>query len=137
MTIKKSGMLKVGVFSDKAPFGYVDKNGKNQGYDIYFAEKLAKDLGAKIEFTIVDPASRVEFVDSGKVDIILANFTKIPERAGKVDFVLPYVQVALGVVSAEGAPIKTVADLNDKTLIVAKGTTAESYFTKHHPEVSC
>jgi polar amino acid transport system substrate-binding protein len=44
-------------------------------------------------------------------------------------------QVALGVVSAEKAPIKTVEELNGKTLIVAKGTTAETYFTKHHPEV--
>ncbi|MDR1447790.1 MAG: transporter substrate-binding domain-containing protein [Candidatus Ancillula sp.] len=133
--IKKSGTLKVGVFSDKAPFGYVDKDGKNQGYDIYFAQRLAKDLGVKIEFTITDPASRVEFVDSGKVDIILANFTKTPERVEKVDFALPYMQVALGVVSSEKAPVKTLADLSGKTLIVAKGTTAETYFTKNHPEV--
>ncbi|MDR2082176.1 MAG: transporter substrate-binding domain-containing protein [Candidatus Ancillula trichonymphae] len=133
--IKKSGTLKAEVFSDKAPFGYVDKNGKNQGYDIYFAEKLAKDLCTKIEFTIIDPASRVKFVDSGKVDIILANFIKTPERAEKADFVFPCMQVALGVASAEGTPIKTAADLNGKTLIIAKGTTAESYFTKHHLEV--
>ncbi len=43
--IKKSGKIKIAVFSDKAPFGYVDKDGKYQGYDVYFAEQLAKDLG--------------------------------------------------------------------------------------------
>ena len=52
--IKKSGELKVAVFSDKAPFGYIDKEGKNAGYDVYFAERLGKDLGVKVKYTSVD-----------------------------------------------------------------------------------
>ena len=59
--IKQSGVVKIGVFSDKAPFGYVDENGKYQGYDVYFAQRIAKDLGVKVEFTALDPASRVEY----------------------------------------------------------------------------
>lgn len=55
--IKKSGELKVAVFSDKAPFGYIDKEGKNAGYDVYFAERLGKDLGVKVKYTSVDPAA--------------------------------------------------------------------------------
>ena len=43
--IKSSGKVVIGVFSDKAPFGYVDENGAYQGYDVYFAERIAKDLG--------------------------------------------------------------------------------------------
>lgn len=42
--IKESGTIKVGVFSDKNPFGYVDENGEYQGYDVYFARRLAEDL---------------------------------------------------------------------------------------------
>ncbi len=42
--IKKRGTIKIGVFSDKAPFGYVDSNGKNQGFDVYIAKRFAKDL---------------------------------------------------------------------------------------------
>ena len=34
--IKKSGTIKIAVFSDKKPFGYVDEYGKYQGYDVYF-----------------------------------------------------------------------------------------------------
>ena len=48
--IKESGTIKIGVFSDKNPFGYVDENGEYQGYDIYFAERLAKDLGVEVEY---------------------------------------------------------------------------------------
>ena len=133
--IKKSGEIKIAVFSDKAPFGYVDKDGKNAGYDVVFAERLAKDLGVKVKYTSVDPAARVDVLTSNKVDITLANFTVTDERKEKVDFAKPYMKVALGVVSPENAEITDVSQLKGKTLIIAKGTTAESYFEKNHPEV--
>ena len=133
--IKESGKIVIGVFSDKNPFGYVDANGDYQGYDVYFAERLAKDLGVDIEYVSTEPASRVEYLETGKVDIILANFTVTKERAESVDFALPYMKVALGIVSPDDALITAPEDLNGKTLIVAKGTTAETYFTEKYPEV--
>ena len=133
--IKESGELVVGVFSDKKPFGYVDENGEYQGYDVYFARRLAEDLGTELKLVSVDAPNRVEYLTSAKVDIILANFTVTPERAEVVDFALPYMKVALGVVSPDGALITDVAQLDGKTLIVSKGTTAETYFTENHPEV--
>ncbi len=133
--IKKSKVLKVAVFSDKKPFGYVDEYGKYQGYDIYFAERIAKDLGVKIKYVPVEAAARVEVLETGKVDITLANFTVTPARAEKVDFALQYMKCALGVVSNEKDLIRKPADLNGKTLIVSKGTTAEAYFTENFPEV--
>ena len=133
--IKKSGELIIGVFSDKAPFDYVDKTGAYKGYDVYFGDRLAKDLGVKVKYISLEPANRVEYARTGKVDIVLANFTVTPERAEKVDFAKPYMKVALGVVSPEKALITSVDELKGKTLIVAKGTTAETYFTKNHPDV--
>lgn len=134
--IKKSGKIVIGVFSDKAPFGYVDENGEYQGYDIYFAERIAKDLGVKAEYISTDPASRVEYAATGKADLILANFTVTEERAEQVDFALPYMKVKLGVVSPDNALVTDVEQLNGKTLIVVKGTTAETYFEKNYPDVT-
>ncbi len=135
--IKESGTVKIGVFSDKAPFGYVDENGNYAGYDVYFAERIGQDLGTKVEYVSLDPANRVEFAETGKVDIVLANFTVTPERAEKVDFALPYMKVQLGIVSSEKDPINDVSDLEGtgKELIIAKGTTAETYFESNHPDV--
>lgn len=134
--IKQSGKIIIGVFSDKAPFGYVDENGEYQGYDVYFAQRIAKDLGVEAEFVSTDPASRVEYAATGKVDLILANFTVTEERAKQVDFALPYMKVMLGVVSPDSAVVTSVEDLAGKTLIVVKGTTAETYFEKNHPDVT-
>ena len=133
--IKESGTIKIGVFSDKNPFGYVDENGEYQGYDIYFAERLAKDLGVEVEYVPTEAANRVEYLESGKVDVILANFTVTEERAQSVDFALPYMKVALGVVSPDDALITSPDELKGKTLIVTKGTTAETYFTENYPDV--
>lgn len=137
--IKADGTIKIGVFSDKNPFGYVDENGEVQGYDVYFAKRIAKDLlGSEdaVEFVYVEAASRVEYLQSAKVDITLANFTVTDERAEKVDFALPYMKVALGVVSPEDALITDVDQLKGKTLIVVKGTTAETYFSENYPDIN-
>ncbi|KYZ74924.1 ABC transporter substrate-binding protein [Anaerosporomusa subterranea] len=136
--IKKRGTVKIGIFGDKPPFGFVDANGKNQGYDVYIAKRFAKDLlgdESKVEFVLLEPASRVEYLQTNKVDIILANFTVTEERKQKVDFANPYMKVSLGIVSPTNAPITSVDQLKGKKLIVIKGTTAETYFTKNHPDV--
>ncbi|CAD7287286.1 cysteine ABC transporter substrate-binding protein [Campylobacter suis] len=136
--IKEQGFVRIGVFSDKPPFGYVNKDGKNQGYDIYFAKRIAKDLLGdenKVKFELVEAASRAEVLVANKVDITLANFTKTPERSKVVDFALPYMKVSLGLVSPEGELITDIAQLKGKKLIVNKGTTADAYFTKNHPEI--
>lgn len=136
--IKQRGTIRIGVFSDKPPFGFVDANGKNQGFDVFLAKRFAKDLlgdESKVEFVLVEAASRVEFLQANKVDIIMANFTVTDERKQKVDFANPYMKVALGVVSPSGEPITSVDQLKGKKLIVNKGTTAETYFAKNYPDI--
>ena len=134
--IKSSGTINIGVFSDKNPFGYVDENGEYQGYDVYFARRIAEDLGVELNFVSTEAANRVEYLETGKVDIILANFTVTPERAEKVDFALPYMNVALGVVSPDSRVITDLSELTaDDQVIVISGTTAEDYLIKNNPEI--
>ena len=134
--IKESGTINIGVFSDKNPFGYVDENGEYQGYDVYFARRLGEDLGVEINFVSTEAANRIEYLQTGKVDVILANFTVTPERAEEVDFALPYMNVALGVISPESNVIATLDNWNaDDQMIVISGTTAETYLTKEYPNI--
>ncbi len=135
--IKQRGVLKVGVFSDKPPFGSVDSKGQYQGYDVIIAKRMALDLLGdenKIEFIPVEASARVEFLKANKVDIIMANFTRTKEREKVVTFAKPYMKVALGVISKDGV-IKNIEELKDKELIVNKGTTADFYFTKNYPNI--
>lgn len=134
--IKQSGTINIGVFSDKNPFGYVDENGEYQGYDVYFANRIGEDLGVDVNFVSTEAASRIEYLQTGKVDIILANFTVTKERAEEVDFALPYMNVALGIVSPESAPVTDIDNWNaDDEMIVISGTTAETYLTANYPDI--
>ena len=134
--IKESGTINIGVFSDKSPFGYVDENGEYAGYDVYFAERIGEDLGVEINYVSTEAANRIEYLQTGKVDIILANFTVTEERAEEVDFALPYMNVALGVVSPDDAVIERLDDIGaDDQVIVISGTTAETYLTKNYPDI--
>ncbi|MBI0110373.1 transporter substrate-binding domain-containing protein [Lactobacillus sp. W8093] len=128
--IKKRGVLRVAVFGDLPPYGWVDEHGNRVGYDVRLARQMAKDMGVKVKFTQVNANNRVDTLNSNKADIILANFTVTPERKQVVDFAKPYMKVSVGVVSPKNSPITSASQLKGKNLIVNKGTTAENYFTK-------
>lgn len=65
----------------------------------------------------------------------MANFTVTDERKQKVDFANPYMKVSLGIASPDNAKITSVDQLKGKKVIVAKGTTAETFMTKNYPDV--
>lgn len=128
--IKRRGYIRVAVFGDLPPYGWVNDQGKRVGYDVYLARRIAKDLNVKIRFIQVNANNRVDTLNSNKADIVLANFTATPERKDVVDFAKPYMKVSVGVISPKNAPINSAQELKGKKLIVTKGTTAENYFAK-------
>ncbi|MDP4145515.1 MAG: transporter substrate-binding domain-containing protein [Bacillota bacterium] len=136
--IKKAGTIKIGILSDDAPFCYQDSDGSYKGYDVELGKRIAKELlgsEKKVTWVSMNPADRIQYLQTNKVDLMLADFTVTDERAKSVDFTLPYEKVSIGVVSSEKAPVKSVDDLKGKTLAVNTGTTADAYFTKNSPDV--
>ena len=136
--IKQNDVIRVAVFADNPPFGYVDSEGKNQGFDIAVAKHVAKDLLGdenKIEYVVTEASNRVEFLKSNKVDVVFASFSVTPERIEVVDFAEPYLKASLGIASPKKNPINSVKDLENKTLIVNKGSSSDSYFSKNYPKI--
>lgn len=136
-SIKERDKLIVGVFSDKPPFGFVNEQGEYVGFDTDIAKRFAKDLlgdEKKVEFVVVEPASRIPFLQSDKVDLILANMTVTPERAEAVDFTNPNLRVAVQAIVREESGIEKLDDLADKTIIVTSGTTADIWLTQNRPD---
>ena len=89
-----------------------------------------------MNYVSTEAANRIEYLQTGKVDVILANFTVTPERAEEVDFALPYMNVALGVVSPDSNVITSLDSWNaDDQMIVISGTTAETYLTQNYPDI--
>ena len=137
-TIKKNDVIRVGVFADNPPFGYVDSQGKPQGFDVALAKKVAQDLLGdenKIQYVVTEAANRVEFLKSDKVDVVFASFSVTPERKEVVDFAEPYLKASLGITSTKSNPITDIQQLENRTLIVNKGSSSDSYFSKNYPKV--
>ncbi|GAA3633226.1 transporter substrate-binding domain-containing protein [Lactobacillus hamsteri] len=128
-SIKRRGYIRIAVFGDLPPYGWVNSQGKRVGYDVRLARRVAKDLGVKVRFVQVNANNRVDTLNSNKADMILANFTVTPERKKVVSWAKPYMKVSVGVISPKRAPITSAKQLQGKNVIVTKGTTAENYFT--------
>ncbi|MFN8090363.1 MAG: transporter substrate-binding domain-containing protein [Mycobacterium sp.] len=133
--VKAAGKVRIAVFGDLPPYGYVKNDGSRAGLDIELGEQIAKDLGVKPDWVQVNADSRVDALNSDKVDLVLANFTVTDERKQVVEFANPYMKVSIGVASPSDAVITDPAQLNGKELAVTKGTTAEAFFTQKYPDI--
>ncbi|MBS4212706.1 transporter substrate-binding domain-containing protein [Neobacillus rhizophilus] len=124
--IKKKGKLVIGVKVDFPPFGSMDASGKNVGYDIDFAKKLAEfafgDANA-VEFVPVTSDNRIPFLNSKKVDLLIASLAATDERKKVVDFTDPYFGTSNLTLVKKDSNIKDLKDLEGKTVITLKGST--------------
>jgi polar amino acid transport system substrate-binding protein len=126
--VVKAGVVRVGVFTDLEPYGFLDASGKNVGYDIDIALEMAKRLGVKPEFVQVTGPTRVPSLVAGKVDVVVADFTRTLERSKLIAFTDPYIVVGnTYMVLAKRTELKTAADLNKPSVRVAisRGGTSE------------
>jgi polar amino acid transport system substrate-binding protein len=129
--IKKSGVLKVGAQVAQVPWGFSDKNNKLTGYDIEFAEMLAKDLGVKPEFTPVTVANRTAALLTGQVDVLAAVVTILADRQKVVLFSRPYSYLETVLIGKSSLPpMKSYADIKGLRIGVPRGSVQDSAVTQ-------
>lgn len=111
-----------------------DENGNWSGFECEFATEVAKILGMKVEFQIIDWSQKYSELNSGKIDCIWNGFTANSsddgvERKELVDFSYSYMlnQQCVVVKAAELDNYKTEADLVGKTAAVEGGSAGASY----------
>jgi polar amino acid transport system substrate-binding protein len=131
--IKKAGVLRVAAFDSNAPFGFVDpKSNQIVGLDVDYARAVADRLGVKLEIQPTNPANRIAFLKSGKVDLVFANFTITDERKKEVDFSIPYFASGTQFLAKKGA-LTSPQQLNSLRVGAAKGTTNEQQVRAQFP----
>src|SRR5258706_15492312 len=78
--IKAKGVLVVGTKADYRPFGFLDPSGMIVGFEPDLAADLAKRLGVKLELVPVVASNRMQFLQQGKMDMVIATMSGTPER---------------------------------------------------------
>src|SRR5262245_52964745 len=105
--VKKRGTLIVGVKPDYKPFGFRDPSGGLIGFEPDLAADVAKKLGVKLELVPVLSANRMEFLNQGKIDLMIATMSAKPERRKIVQVIEPlYYSAAANALLKKGQTVK-------------------------------
>jgi ABC-type amino acid transport substrate-binding protein len=132
--IISAGEITVGIALTGEPIGFRDGQNNPVGYDVDFAQRLADTLGVELNIVEVTGANRIPMLESGQIDLIVANITATLERAKSIDFSFPYLRTGIKLLVADGSDIDAIEDLNGRSVVVGRGTTGEQMVQRMAPE---
>ncbi len=120
--IKAAGVIKVGVKADYKPYGFRDPSGEIVGIEPELAKDVADKLGVKVEYVPVVSSNRMQFLEQGKIDLMIATMTDKPDRRKVVDIVDPnYYSSGTNVLAPKKAGLKEWTDLKGKPVCGIQG----------------
>ena len=139
-SIASRGKIVIGVKFDVPLFGLVDPiSRKVDGFDVAIGKELASALGlneSQVEFVEAVTANRIPFLLEDKVDLIISTFTITDARKEEIDFSRPYFKAGQSImVKKDNNTIRSVADLNGRTVCAQAGSTSERNVMEKAPQV--
>jgi len=132
--IQKSGVVRIGVPQDFAPFGSVNTELQLQGLDIDVARLIAQKMGVKLQLVPVASANRIAYLQTHKADLVISTLGRNAEREKVIDFSQPYAPYNNSVFGVESVKVSGPADLAGKTVGVARGTFQDLQLTDTAPK---
>jgi polar amino acid transport system substrate-binding protein len=117
--------ISVGVLIGGSPFGSLDPATQQpRGFNVDLANELGKRLGAKVQLVSVLPSTRVQFLQQGKVDILIANMEYNAQRGEILDHIAtPYYRVGGTAITLKTSGISRWEDLRGKPVCISQGSS--------------
>lgn len=131
--VQQRGVLRVGDCLSFAPFGFYNKSGQPEGYDVDIAKEMASDLGVKLQMVDTTADDRIPNLQTSKVDVVICNFTENTERAKQIAFTDPYVVAGETLLVKKNSGIHGISDLSGKTVATVKGSTDSQLVSQLNP----
>lgn len=120
--VMKRGKMVVGVKADYKPWGYRDTNGNIVGMEADMAKMAADAMGVDIELVAVQSSNRMQFLENGKIDLMIATMSDRVDRRKLVGITQPnYYTSGTNVMSPKGVAIKKWEDLRGKPVCGKQG----------------
>jgi polar amino acid transport system substrate-binding protein len=132
--IKKSGKIRIAVDLGVPPYGMTDDKMQPTGSDIETAKLLAADWGLQFEHVPTTGAARIPALQTGKADLVISTLSITPERAKVIDFSKGYAVLRTVIAAPKNIALKSMADLDGKTVGTVRGTTHDTQLTKEGPK---
>lgn len=125
--IKQRGQLIVGVKTDYPPFGQLDAAGKPEGFEHDLAQDIAKRLGVVLVKVGVTGANRLQKLEEGSIDMVLATTGDTQDRRKIVTMIEPnYYSSGVTLFMAPDQNINDWAETRGKKVCATQG----SYFNR-------
>ena len=131
--VKKRGKIIIGIQGDNPPFGFVNPQGVQDGFDADVGRMFAASLGVEAEFVPLAVANRIPALTTGRVDVLFATMAMLPERAKAVQFSKPYVANYITLTAPKTTVVKTFADIGKLTIGVPRSSAQDTQVTQHAP----
>lgn len=120
--VMKRGKIVVGVKADYKPWGYRDTSGAIVGMEADMAGDVADAMGVDLELVAVQSSNRMQFLEQGKVDMIIATMSDRSDRRKLVGITQPnYYTSGTNVMSPKALGLKGWEDLRDKPVCGKQG----------------
>jgi len=132
--IKKSGTIRIAVDLGVPPYGMTDDKMQATGSDIETAKLLAADWGLQFEHVPTTGAARIPSLQTGKADLVISTLSITPARAKVIDFSKGYAVLRTVIAAPKNITLKSMADLDGKTVGTVRGTTHDTQLTKEGPK---
>jgi polar amino acid transport system substrate-binding protein len=132
--VKERGVLRAGVKNDAPFLGFVDEKGELNGFEIDLVKDIARRLNVKVEFEPVKASNRVQLLQQGRIDIIVATVSHYRNRDQVVDFTLPYLYTPQTLLVKKGSGIKSLADMDGKRFGLDAGAGAVKKIPQLQPK---
>lgn len=121
--VKAKGTVTIGVKADSKPWGYLDSSGTVIGMELDLAQDIADRLGVKLETVIVQSSNRIQFLEQGRVDLLIATMYDTPPRRRVIDMVQPhYYSAATNVLAPKSANLRSWSELEGKQVCGQQGS---------------
>ncbi len=121
MKVLKRGTLIVGVKADYKPWGFRDSDGKLVGMEIDMAQDVADALGVDLKLIPVQSSNRMQFLQQGKIDLMIATMSDKLNRRKVVGIPTPNYYTSGTNVLAKKGVVSSWADLKGKPVCGKQG----------------
>ena len=134
--IKDRGAVNLGV-RDSSGLAFTLGGGKYVGFHTEMAERIVDDLGKslgkplKINYQVITSQNRIPLIQNGTIDFECGSTTNNVARAKDVAFAVTTYVEEVRIATKANSGIKSVADLNGKTVAVTTGTTSVQHLRRH------
>jgi len=134
--IDETGIVRLGHRVSSPPFAFLDAKKQPVGYSLDICEvvvdEIAREVGKAltVEFRPVTPENRIELVRSGAIDLECGSTTNSADRRKVVGFSPTMFVTGTKLLVRRGSGIRTLRDLEGKTVVLTRGTVQETSVPK-------